>query len=223
MAQLTASLRALPRRRSPRSTPTRWCPAARAPACSGRRLRQPGGRDPARAAPCRPDPDPERQGGPAHTPTSNAEAVAAAIPGAQVEVVGPAGHSVLDSDVSGCAVQARWAPSWRRRRCPTARRPTTRGTRSPSPRLPDSIAMVPELHGVRGERGRVLEAVLLSLERVHQDEIDVAVDRDVAKGHHHDIGAVRGGFVAIARSSSGYSSSATRLRCTATRSCPGCR
>ena len=53
----------------------------------------------------------------------------------------------------------------------------------------------------------MLEAVLLSLERVHQDVLEVAVDRDVAKGHHHDVAAVRGGFVAIARSGSGFGSS----------------
>jgi pimeloyl-ACP methyl ester carboxylesterase len=91
------------------------------------------------------------------TPTSNARALAAQIPDAQVLVVPFTGHSVLGSDLTGCAMGAVEAffTGGRVESC----RPT-RDRFPPTPLSPRSLSGIQPERSVRGKPGRTLAAGL---------------------------------------------------------------
>jgi pimeloyl-ACP methyl ester carboxylesterase len=96
------------------------------------------------------------------TPTSDAQALAAQIPGAQLVVVAHTGHSTLGSALGGCprkALQAFFAGR--------AIKPCN-GNRSlpplaPMPLAPRRLAQIAPARGTHGPGGRTLHAVLLTL------------------------------------------------------------
>jgi pimeloyl-ACP methyl ester carboxylesterase len=97
------------------------------------------------------------------TPTANAREVAAQIPGSQLVVVPEVGHSVLGSDLSGCAsraLQALFKPSPIK---PCTGGPQILSLLKLAPLAPARLADVPPAKGSRGLPGRTLTAVGLTL------------------------------------------------------------
>jgi pimeloyl-ACP methyl ester carboxylesterase len=100
------------------------------------------------------------------TPTAQARRVAAQIPDAQLLVVPYTGHSVLGSDLSGCA-QA--AVSLFFAGLPVGKCPPTSNPFAPTPLPPQSVGHLPAQPGVPGKAGRTLTAALdtfLALDRI---------------------------------------------------------
>ncbi len=95
------------------------------------------------------------------TPTANAREVAAQIPGSKLLVVPNTGHSVLDSDPTGCSSEALQDLFTGRpiRPCATA----TPALFRPTPLPPARLADVRPAKGNSGKAGRTLAAVLLTL------------------------------------------------------------
>lgn len=104
------------------------------------------------------------------TPTANARAVAAQIPDAQLLVVPYTGHSVLGSDVSGCAQRAVQAFFAGAEVMPCA---AGRAKFPPTPLPAASLAAVRPEQGVTGKRGRTLAAALDAVAEL-DDELVVA-------------------------------------------------
>jgi pimeloyl-ACP methyl ester carboxylesterase len=97
------------------------------------------------------------------TPTANAREVAAQISGSQLVVVPEVGHSVLSSDLSGCAgkaLQALFKPTPVK---PCAGGLEILGLLKLAPLAPSSLASVPPAHGSHGRPGKTLAAVGLTL------------------------------------------------------------
>ncbi len=97
------------------------------------------------------------------TPTANAREVAAQIPDAHLLVVPDVGHSVLDSDLSGCsgkALQALFQPSPIK---PCAAGQQLLSLLGLAPLAPTRLAGVPHAKGFHGRVGRTLDAVALTL------------------------------------------------------------
>jgi pimeloyl-ACP methyl ester carboxylesterase len=98
------------------------------------------------------------------TPTANAREVAAQIPGSHLLVVPEVGHSVLGSDLSGCAsraLQALFKPS-PIKSC-SAGSPEILGLLKLTPLAPARISAVAAAKGYGGLPGRTLTAVGLTL------------------------------------------------------------
>jgi pimeloyl-ACP methyl ester carboxylesterase len=96
------------------------------------------------------------------TPTANAREVAAQIPGAKLLVVPNTGHSVLDSDPTGCsssALQALFKAEPIKACTPTPPPFLLR----PAPLPPARLTDIAPARGNRGRPGRTLAAVLLTL------------------------------------------------------------
>ena len=118
------------------------------------------------------------------TPLESARRVAAQLPRARLVVAPATGHSALGSDFSGCAQRA-FARFFSGR--PVAAR--CRGERRffrvvPPP--PRSLDVVEPLRGVGGLRGRVLNALRLTLRDVAEDSLTQLIldegDPDIARG-----------------------------------------
>ena len=97
------------------------------------------------------------------TPTANAREVAAQTPGSHLLVVPEVGHSVLGSDLSGCASRALQALFK-----PAPIKPCTGGTQllnllGLAPLAPARLSEVAPAHGSHGRPGRTLRAVRLTL------------------------------------------------------------
>ena len=97
------------------------------------------------------------------TPTSGAREVAAQIPGSHLVVVPEVGHSVLGSDLSGCAnkaLQALFKPSPVK---PCAGGAQILSLLKLAPLAPARLSDVPPARGSHGLPGRTLDAVALTL------------------------------------------------------------
>jgi pimeloyl-ACP methyl ester carboxylesterase len=101
------------------------------------------------------------------TPVENAQRTAQLFPRSRVVVAPATGHSALGSDMSGCALRA-FARFMQRRPVPAACAPVRRAFR-PQPPPPRRLEDVGRLPGTRGELGRILGAVKLTLEDVAED------------------------------------------------------
>jgi pimeloyl-ACP methyl ester carboxylesterase len=129
------------------------------------------------------------------TPLESARAVAAQFPRSRLVVSPATGHSVLGSDLSGCAERAfsRFFLGGRvRTGCP--RRPRLfRATAPP----PTALGQVTPAVGVPGARGRSLTALALTLRDVAEDSLTQFIvaedDPDLARG-----GGLRAGHYRIA-------------------------
>jgi hypothetical protein len=135
------------------------------------------------------------------TPTAEARAVGAMIPGSQLEVIPYTGHSVLGSDLSGCAesaVQEFFAGT------PVSPCVPTPDVFAPTPVTPTRLAAVAPTPGLARERGRTVTAVLDTV--LDLDRLVVAAtlqsEHELPSGSR--FGGLRGGYATI-------SSSALRL------------
>ncbi|MHB1539538.1 MAG: alpha/beta fold hydrolase [Solirubrobacteraceae bacterium] len=127
------------------------------------------------------------------TPTSNARALAAQIPDAQVLVVPYTGHSVLGSEPGSCAAKAVQAFFSGARVAPCAR---ARDPFPPTPLPPRSLAATTPFGGVVGIPGRTLHAALDTL-------AELVSDLDAAQLQHGGLrpgsrfGGLRGGYAVV--------------------------
>ncbi len=107
------------------------------------------------------------------TPTENAQRVAALIPDAQLERVPYTGHSVLGSDLSGCAKSALAAffAGLAVKPCPPTTNPFP-----PSPLAPTRMSALRPPHGVAGARGRTVTAAVNTILDLRRTIIELALD-----------------------------------------------
>ncbi len=96
------------------------------------------------------------------TPTANARAVAAQIPGSHLVVVPNTGHSVLGTEPTHCARKALLAMFADDAIAPCPAGPPSPFLR-PTPLPPERLADVSPAHGYHGRAGRTLQAVKLTL------------------------------------------------------------
>jgi len=129
------------------------------------------------------------------TPTADARALAAQIPGAQLLVVPFTGHAVLGDEPTNCARDAVAAMF--------AGHPPEpcRGARpagvAPPPLPPPDLAAIAPHHGVAGRPGRTLHAVALTLaDLARQLAIEAGADEEASGALA--VGGLRSGFVRFA-------------------------
>jgi pimeloyl-ACP methyl ester carboxylesterase len=128
------------------------------------------------------------------TPTANARAVAARIPDAQLLVVPYTGHSVLGSDLSGCAeaaVSAFFAGAAVQPCKPTP------DTFSPTPVTPARLATVQPVPGLNGRPGRTLTAVLDTLVDLERQVIGATLQVEQKLPSGSSFGGLHGGYARL--------------------------
>ncbi len=131
------------------------------------------------------------------TPTADARALAAAIPGAQLEVVPYTGHSVLGSDLSGCAsgaVAQFFAGT------PVTPCPLSRNVFSPTPITPTRLAKITPTPGLGGKRGRTVTAVLDTVIDLDRLVVAATLQAEQALPSGARFGGLRGGYAKVNRS-----------------------
>jgi pimeloyl-ACP methyl ester carboxylesterase len=128
------------------------------------------------------------------TPTSDARAVAALIPGAQVLTVPFTGHSVLGSDFSGCAQAAVGAffAGTPVTPCSSASNPF-----APTPIAPRRLAYVHSPPGLGGKPGRTLTAVLDAIVDLDRQVVAATLQAEQELPSGSSFGGLRGGYARI--------------------------
>ncbi len=139
------------------------------------------------------------------TPTANARVIVAEIPDAQLLVVPYTGHSVLGSDLSGCAEAAVSAffGGATVQPCKPTQDPFT-----PTPITPTSLASIQPVPGLGGNRGRTLTAVLDTLVDLERQVIGATLQVNQELPSGSSFGGLHGGFAKLSASSvrlSGFS------------------
>jgi len=131
------------------------------------------------------------------TPTSNARAVAARIPDAQLELVPYTGHSVIGSDLGACAGDALRAFFAGRRV-----RPCTPSTNlfAPTPLTPTKLAYVHPPGTLGGAPGKTLVAVLDTLLDLSRQIISATLQADQELPSGASFGGLRGGYARLTSS-----------------------
>ncbi len=132
------------------------------------------------------------------TPRRDAETVAERIPSAQLVTVPETGHSVLTSDLLGCADRAlvRFFRDQRARSC-TLDLPRAVG---PAAVVPRTLAQVPAVRGLPGRSGRTLNAVGITLAGFSEDLVLQIVEVLMGGGDADDaiaFGGLRGGYARV--------------------------
>jgi pimeloyl-ACP methyl ester carboxylesterase len=132
------------------------------------------------------------------TPTSGALKVAARIPGASVEVVPFTGHSVIGSDLTGCAAKA--VASFF---AGTAVAPCTgaKDLLGPTPVTPRRLSGIRAPSGLPGRPGRTLVAVLDTLVDLNRQVITATLQADQALPSGASFGGLHGGYARLSRTS----------------------
>lgn len=128
------------------------------------------------------------------TPTSQAAAVAAQIPGAVLEVVPYTGHSVLGSDFSGCAEAAVAAFFSGSVVGPCA---AIQNLFAPTPISPTRLAYLPAPPGLGGRPGRTLTAVLDTLVDLSRQVVSATLQADQELPSGSSFGGLRGGYARL--------------------------
>ncbi len=128
------------------------------------------------------------------TPTANARAVAARIPDAQLLVVPYTGHSVLGSDLSGCAEDAVGAFFAGAAVQPC--RPTP-DVFSPTPVTPNRLTAVQPVPGLPGRPGRTLTAVLDTLIDLVRQVIGATLQVQQELPAGSSFGGLHGGYARL--------------------------
>jgi pimeloyl-ACP methyl ester carboxylesterase len=131
------------------------------------------------------------------TPTTDAKAVAALIPDAQLEVVPYTGHSVLGSDLSGCAgeaVSAFFAPA--------AVQPchVSEDIFAPTPIAPARFAQVHAPRGLSGRPGKTLTAALDTIKDLQRQILGATLEADGELPSGSSFGGLRGGYARLTSS-----------------------
>jgi pimeloyl-ACP methyl ester carboxylesterase len=131
------------------------------------------------------------------TPTSQARAIAAMIPGAQLLVVPYTGHSVLGSDFSGCATRGLTAFF---AGAPVQPCGPTANMFAPTPITPERLSAVRPPSGLAGKPGRTLVAVLDAVVDLDRQLIGATIQagRELPSGS--SFGGLRGGYARLTRS-----------------------
>ena len=128
------------------------------------------------------------------TPTAGARGVAAAIPGSQLLVVPYTGHSVIGSDLSGCAAAGveEFFAGLQVSACGR-----TQNVFSPTPITPTRLSAVAPTPGVAGRDGRTVTAVLDTV--LDLDRLIVAAtlqaESELPSGSR--FGGLRGGYASL--------------------------
>jgi pimeloyl-ACP methyl ester carboxylesterase len=128
------------------------------------------------------------------TPTSNARAVAAQIPDAQILIVPYTGHSVLGSDLSDCsamAVQDFFAD------VPVKPCAATPNQFPPTPITPRRLAAIHPPHGLTGRPGKTAVAVLDTLVDLNQQVIAATLQANAELPSGSSFGGLRGGYAKL--------------------------
>jgi len=131
------------------------------------------------------------------TPTSAAQSIAAQIPDAKLLLVPYTGHSVLGSDLSGCAqaaVSAFFAGS--------AVQPCTSSTDllAPTPVAPTKLAQVHPPPGLPGKPGRTLTAALDAIVDLDRQVIAATLQAQQELPSGSSFGGLRGGYARLTSS-----------------------
>jgi pimeloyl-ACP methyl ester carboxylesterase len=132
------------------------------------------------------------------TPSANALAVAARIPGATVEVVPFTGHSVVGSDLTGCAAKAldSFFSGMAVAACTGAR-----DLLAPTPITPRRLSAVKPPPGLGGRPGRTLIAVLDTLLDLNRQVIAATLQADSRLPSGASFGGLHGGYARLGSSS----------------------
>jgi len=128
------------------------------------------------------------------TPTSNARAVAALIPDAQLEIVPFTGHSVLGSDFSGCAARALAAFF---EDAPVEPCGSTTDRFAPTPITPSELAYVHSPRGLAGKPGRTLTTVLDALVDLNRLVTAATLQADQSLPSGSSFGGLHGGYARL--------------------------
>jgi pimeloyl-ACP methyl ester carboxylesterase len=132
------------------------------------------------------------------TPTSNARAVAAQIPDAQLLLVPFTGHSVLGSDLSDCsalAVKAFFAGGTgggQIQPCADPRNPF-----APTPLTPTRLEFIRPPSALPGRAGKTVVAVLDTLVDLNRQVIAATLQADAQLPSGSSFGGLRGGFARL--------------------------
>jgi pimeloyl-ACP methyl ester carboxylesterase len=139
------------------------------------------------------------------TPTANARAVAALIPGSHVLVVPMVGHSVLGSDPTSCAGKALRALFAGKAILPCRPTPTPVRLR-PEPLPPPSLADVQPARGYSGRPGRTARAVQLTIEDLARQlflTIETSGEELLSLSSLH-VGGLRSGWAKLSHAGVGF-------------------
>jgi pimeloyl-ACP methyl ester carboxylesterase len=131
------------------------------------------------------------------TPTAYARGVAAELPGAQLLVVPYTGHSVIGSDLSGCAQKAVSAFFAGASVQPCAASPNPF---APTPVVPTKLASVHPPPGLAGNPGRTLTAALDALVDLNRLVIAATIQADQQLPSGSSFGGLRGGYARLTSS-----------------------
>ncbi len=132
------------------------------------------------------------------TPTPNARKVAALIPDAQLEIVPFTGHSVVGSDLTGCAgsaLSAFFAGA------PVAPCASHTDYLRPTPVTPTRVSDVHAPNGLPGLPGKTLVAVNETLVDLDRQVIAATIQADAQLPNGASFGGLRGGYARISASS----------------------
>jgi pimeloyl-ACP methyl ester carboxylesterase len=128
------------------------------------------------------------------TPTSNARLIAAQIPDAQVEVVPFTGHSVIGSDLSGCAAGALAAFFSASTVAPCG---ATTNKFAPTPITPTRLSAVRAPSALRGRPGQTLVAVLDTLIDLNRQVISATLQANQELPAGASFGGLHGGYARL--------------------------
>jgi pimeloyl-ACP methyl ester carboxylesterase len=128
------------------------------------------------------------------TPTSGARRVAALIPDAQLEVVPFTGHSVVGSDLTGCAAKSVTAFF---SGAPVAPCTTNNDVLHPTPVTPTSLARIKPPAAIGGRPGRTLVAVLDTLLDLNRQVIAATLQADTQLPSGASFGGLHGGYTRL--------------------------
>ncbi len=131
------------------------------------------------------------------TPTSGARALLARIPDAQLLVVPYTGHSVLGSDLSGCA-EAAVATFFGG--APVQPCKPASDIFSPTPVTPTRLAFVQPVPGLRGNAGRTLTAVLDTIVDLERQVIGATLQVEQELPTGSSFGGLHGGYARLSAS-----------------------
>jgi pimeloyl-ACP methyl ester carboxylesterase len=132
------------------------------------------------------------------TPTVQARQVVALIPDAQVEVVPFTGHSVIGSDLSGCASGALAAFFSASTVAPCS---ATTNRFAPTPVTPTRLSAVRAPSAVPGRPGQTLVAVLDTLIDLNRQVISATLQANQELPAGASFGGLRGGYAKLTSSS----------------------
>jgi pimeloyl-ACP methyl ester carboxylesterase len=132
------------------------------------------------------------------TPTSNAVKVAARIPGASVVVVPFTGHSVIGSDLTGCAAKA--VESFFGGAAPG---PCTdaKDLLAPTPVTPRRLSAIRPPSGLGGRAGRTLVAALDTILDLNRQVIAATLQAESTLPSGASFGGLHGGYARLSSSS----------------------